>query len=190
MGLSRGFAGEAEKLAEETRAEMGLTVFSRLHPLRLANHLEIPVCSLSKLQELTESERERAAISFLGKSDCLTLSAMTVFRGASRLVVYNDAHTLGRRANSICHELAHGLLLHEATPALDELGCRDWDQDVEDEADYLAAALLLPGKAARGALTLGKSYEQVANEYGCSVQLAKWRMNTSVQRTRRAAPAR
>lgn len=45
--------------------------------------------------------------------------------------------------------------------AFDDIGCRLWNQDVEDEADYLGGALLIPGKAARYAAradwTLNKS---------------------------------
>ena len=35
-------------------------------------------------------------------------------------------------------------LQHPATRALDDKGCRDWDQGIEDEAEWLAGILLIP----------------------------------------------
>lgn len=175
--LAKGFKSQAESLAEEVRAELGLRVFDRLDPLRLAAHLEIPVWPLSALTAQTDMRAED--VSVLVDRDASPLSAVTVFDGSRRVIVHNDSHTPGRQASNLCHELAHGLLLHPATPALDERGLRNWDQAIEDEAAYLGATLLVPGKAARGAITRGMQPAEVARKYGCSVELANWRLSTS-----------
>ena len=50
---------------------------------------------------------------------------MTVFDGLRRIIAYNDAHSKARQNSDLSHELSHGLLLHESTPALDmTTGCR------------------------------------------------------------------
>ena len=60
-----------------------------------------------------------------------------------------DASTIrSNQANDIVHELGHGLLGHSPTVAMDELGCRHWDQEMEDEADWLSSVLLVPEEAA------------------------------------------
>jgi Zn-dependent peptidase ImmA (M78 family) len=178
--LARGFKSHAELLSEETRAELGLSVFDRLDPLHLAAHLEIPVWPLSTLAERADMRPEDVRV--LMDPDASPLSAVTVFDGTRRMIVHNDNHAPGRQASNLCHELAHGLLLHPATPALDERGLRNWDQSIEDEATYLGATLLIPGKAARGATTLGLQAHDVARKYGCSVELANWRLSTSRRR--------
>lgn len=182
--LARGFKSQAESLAEGVRAELGLSVFDRLDPLRLAAHLEIPVWPLSGLLA-GPVDMPTEDVRVLVDLDASPLSAMTVFDGSRRVIVHNDNHAQGRQASNLCHELAHGLLLHPATPALDERGLRNWDQSIEDEATYLGAVLLVPGKAARGAITLRMRPVDVARKYGCSVELASWRLQTS----RRKSPA-
>lgn len=178
--LARGFKSQAEVLSEETRAELGLSVFDRLDPLRLAAHLEIPVWPLSGF--VGQASMRPEDVSVLMDPDTSPLSAVTVFDGTRRVIVHNDNHTAGRQASNLCHELAHGLLLHPATPALSERGLRNWDQTIEDEATYLGATLLIPGKAARGATTLGMQPAEVARRYGCSVELAIWRLSTTRRR--------
>jgi hypothetical protein len=52
-----------------------------------------------------------------------------------------------------------------------------WNQDIEDEANWLGATLLIPGPAARAAARRRLSHEQVADKFGCSTEMARWRMN-------------
>jgi Zn-dependent peptidase ImmA (M78 family) len=180
MGLVRGFASYAELLAEEIRRELNLSLFVRLDPFALARHLDITVIGLSALPALANADSEAVrCVNLLAGAQQEALSAITVFRGPERVIVHNDSHTAGRQASNLCHELSHGLLLHEPRPALDRLGCRDWDGQIEEEADFLGSTLLVPGKAARGAAKRGMSAPQIAAQYGCSTQMAQWRLNAS-----------
>lgn len=174
--LPRGFAGQAELLAEELRQELGLIVFDRLDPRVLAEHLSIPVWSLTDLRDRTEDFDEFDL--FVAK-ETDAFSAMTVFRGNHRVIVHNDAHPVERQNSNIGHELSHGVLIHEPGRALDERGCRDWNATMEAEADYLAGALLIPGKAARGAARRRLSISRIADTYACSIPMAQWRMNVT-----------
>lgn len=179
----RGFQSDAENIAEEVRAEMGLSVFARLDPHDLAKHLDVLVYPLSELPQLVNlSERSLigSAIQTLFDQGA-AFSAVTIFVGLQRVIVHNDAHGVERQASNVCHELAHGLLLHPPAPALTEHGLRDFDTTIEDEAAYLGAALLIPGKAARGSVTRHMTIEQVAEQFGTSVEPARWRINTTAR---------
>lgn len=180
MAGKAGFVkSHVNKLAMETRAEMGLGKLDRLEPLVLASFLDIPVLSLSSLQ----AEEPAGTHHFL-KKDPQAFSAVTVFSGLKRLVVHNDAHESGRQASNIAHELSHGLLQHAPTPALDSMGCRDWDQVIEDEAQWLAGALLITEEAAVWAIRRGLDLHEIAQRFGVSVDMARWRINMTGARKR------
>jgi Zn-dependent peptidase ImmA (M78 family) len=125
-------------------------------------------------------------VRFLARAGEGHLSAATVFRAGRRLVVYNDSHPLPRQASDLCHEAAHALLLHEPMPAMDEHGCRLWNTEIEEEADYLGGALLILGKGARYYAKAEWSFTAIAARFECSEEMARWRNNASGgQRIRR-----
>jgi Zn-dependent peptidase ImmA (M78 family) len=89
-----------------------------------------------------------------------------------------------RQASNLAHELAHGLLLHPPTPALDDRGCREWDRDIEDEATWLGGALLITEQAALSIVRRGLSMSQAAAIYGVSEQMVGYRLNLTAARRR------
>jgi Zn-dependent peptidase ImmA (M78 family) len=178
--LRRGFVGQAESIAERIRADLGLANIVRLDPLALADDLEIPVLSLTALLALDSASDDLAgAVSVLRGAEQSALSALTVFRGNRRLVVYNDRNTVSRQTSDLAHELAHGLLLHTPAAALNGSGCRAWNTEIEDEASYLGGALLIPGKAARWIAKCGITVAAAAERFGCSIEMINWRLNES-----------
>lgn len=187
MAFRRGFKTEASTLGAEIRRELGLRALDRLDPFRLAAHLDIPVIPLSTLREFAPD-----AARHLLEVEPHAFSAVTVFEGRRRRIVYNDEHTIGRQNNSVGHEVAHGLLLHEPRPAIDDYGCRLWDQDVEDEANWLSGVLLVPEDAALAVARGWKSEADAAEYLGVSAALLTWRLNMTgahrrVQRARALA---
>lgn len=175
MGYYRGFKAEAERLAVEMRDELGLTVYQRLDPRELAQYLEIPVLTLGDLEARHPETSE--AIRVLHGEDASSFSGLTLFDGSRRAIVHNEAHTPGRQASDIAHELSHGLRMHPPAPIHDGRGCRKWNADHEDEANFLAGALLIPAKAAWGLAKRRKSLDEAAWQYGCSVEMVRWRIN-------------
>ena len=172
MPPRRGFKAEANALAAEVRGELGLGPYDRLDPHDLARHLGVPVIRLSELVATCS-----AADHFL-TIEPETFSAATVFEGRHRMVVHNDAHSDARQSSDLIHELSHGLLLHPPVPALDaKTGCRNWNSALEDEANWLAGALLVTPQmalaTARGRFTLG----QAQHRLGVSSKMLRWRMN-------------
>ena len=178
--LRTGFAREAESIAEGVRRELGVGNIVKLDPHALAEYLEIPALSLNQLAQAgTRVPGIDAAVEVLRGPEQSALSAVTVFAGTQRMIVYNDRHGPARQASDICHEIAHGLLLHAPSPALDDRGCRAWNTDVENEAAYLGGALLIPGKGARWIAKCGMNPALAAARFGCSHEMVNWRLNES-----------
>ena len=181
--MRRGFKTEAKALSEEVRAELGLDDLDPLNPHALAAHLEIPVWTVS------EFTTDHPAVSHLLDGGKELFSAATVFAGRRRTIVHNDAHLHGRQSSNLAHELAHGLLAHPPTPALDNKGCRDWDQDIEDEASWLGGALLVTERATLAIAGERWTKTEAAQHFGVSPQMIQFRLNATgavrrVQRTR------
>ena len=179
MGYRRGFKSEANATAREIRAEMGLRDLDKLDPWALAAHLLVPV------EPLSDYARDAPqAVHHFSVADPGAFSACTVFDGARRKIVHNNAHLPGRQASNVTHELSHALLLHPPTPALDDRGCRQWNQDIEDEAQWLAGALLLTEDAALSIVRQGVSVSGAAEHFGISEQMVMYRLNVTGARTR------
>ena len=141
MGYRRGSKSEANELAAEVRRELGLGVLDALDPRALAQWLEVPIIGLSELVGQAPSGRHLLYV------EPEAFSAATVFYGTRRTIVHNDQHAPSRQNSDLAHELAHALLQHEPACALDENGCRNWNQNVEDEAAWLAGVLLVSEEA-------------------------------------------
>lgn len=177
----RGFKAEAERIALELRAEIGLSPRARLDPLALAAHLLVPVISLSDLAKAVP-----AAVAHLtrgaGRSH---FSAATVYVSKyKRIIITNPGHSDARRGNSLCHELSHIILEHDSEAPISSMGERAWNGVHEREAEWLGACLLIPGEAAVHAAKQGHDDATIAESFGVSEALATWRMRMTAARTR------
>lgn len=179
MKLRWGFKSEANTIARDIRRELGLGVAAPLDPWRLAAHLDIPVVNLSSMK----AEAGNAVVQFTRK-DREAFSAVSVFRGYKRLIVVNDVHSRGRQASNIAHELAHSLLWHEPAPAFDGDGVREWNAEQEEEAQWLAGALLISEEAALKIVRHKLSLEEAAQLYRVSVDMVRGRINVTGARKR------
>lgn len=172
-----GFKKDAKKLALEIREELGLSPYETFDPYALAHEYGIPVYPLS---EFGRHEEARDAVAHFANGRAVTFSAALVPFGSKRLILDNDAHMRERRRNSVSHEMAHVLLEHVFKKVLLTAdGCRCFDKDKEDEADWLGGELLIPYDAAERAARQSWTDEQVAKHYDVSVPLARMRMNSS-----------
>jgi Zn-dependent peptidase ImmA (M78 family) len=174
MSLRRGFKAEAERIASEIRTELSLNSTSRLDPHSLAAHLEIPVLKIRDCARLAE---DSTSLKHLTHVDPDSFSAITVFIGTRRYIIHNEAHAPTRQANDIVHEIAHCLLEHPPSPVTDHRGCRCWNKTLEDEANWLAGALLVPREGALALARSGLTLEQIATNLGVSEQLCRWRIH-------------
>lgn len=169
----RGFKTEAERISIEVRSELNLTSCESLDPQELASHLNIPVIPMSSLPQTEESSFVR----FFSVTEPDTFSAMTLFSGNGRVIIFNDAHHLHRQRSNVAHEIGHCLLEHVPSALTDSSGCRNWNDQFESEADWLGASLLVPRDGALALLRRGMSISEVAAIFRVSDALCRWRIN-------------
>ena len=185
--MRRGFKAEAERIANEIRCEVNLQPEERLNPFELAEHLAIPVLGLEGLSRSTPISSFGA---YFSKIDTDSFSAITIFRGTRRLIVHNDSQHPNRQASNLAHEISHTVLEHDPTALVNDAGQRYWNPEVEEEANWLGAALLVPREAALAMLRAGRTVTQIAAHFGVSEALSKWRIGQTgilqqIQRSRR-----
>lgn len=178
MALRRGFKSEARGIADEVRTELGLLAFDPLDPIVLAKHLGIPVFPLSEFSSVAP-----ASSHFLTKEQ-EAFSAVTVFHGHARAIVHNDAHAHVRQRSNLAHELAHALIGHRPSPAIDERGCRNWDDNIESEAKWLAGELLVTEDATLAVARGQFSFDQACTLLMVSRPMLKYRINVTGARKR------
>ncbi|PSB49231.1 zinc peptidase [Cyanosarcina cf. burmensis CCALA 770] len=179
MSLRHGFKKEANDYAREFRAELSLAPHARLRPWMLAEHLTIPVIPLSSFGNQIPTE-----VRHLTTRDLKSFSAVTVFEGRRRLIVHNDAHHRHRQASNITHELSHAILQHPPTEPFNEYGCRNFNKDIEDEANWLGPALLISEEAALHIVKTGMSMEDASQSFGASKEVVIMRVNVTGARRR------
>ena len=173
--MRRGFKAEAERIATETRLELGLRRTDRLDPVELAKHLEIPVFTMKEL--LSNSNGNAGFCDYFSYTDPDSFSAVTIFvRRYRRLIVHNENHHPHRRASNISHEISHTLLEHTPTAIVGGGGQRFWDSEMEQEANWLGAALLVPREGALELARTGSTTGEIAGHYGVSESLCSWRV--------------
>lgn len=180
--MRHGFKARAERKALAEREDLGLTARCRLNPVELAAVKEIHVVGLSELSGMPQEHRRH-----LLEVDTSAFSGVTVIRGEQKLIVVNDGHTPERQANTVSHEIAHVLLDHPSGPAFGEFG-RTLSKEMEDEADWLAGCLLVPGSGIPATMQVaGGDLATAAAHYGVSVELMRWRHNVTRWRPRKKA---
>lgn len=182
MNLRRGFKSESNAYSREFRAELGLKPHEPLNPWHLAEHLAVPVFPLSGFKAQIPN-----AVDYLTKLDVESFSAATVFFSKyERLIVNNDAHHPRRQASNLAHELSHAILGHPLSPPLDERGLRYFNKEIEDEANWLAAALLISEEAAIYIVETGIEIKDAVKCYGVSERLINMRVGVTGARQRAA----
>jgi Zn-dependent peptidase ImmA (M78 family) len=175
--LKRGFKTWCETTALAYRKEMGLQKHSPLHASTLANHLGV---RLIKPEEIPGLDREYLHVLLRSEKD--SWSAVTLCRNSSNIVIYNTSRPASRQSNDIMHELSHIIIGHKAqlVHSFDAgLFLRHYDRSQEEEADCLAATLLLSRDALIRIAFSGRQLDAAAKEYAVSVALLSMRMNLS-----------
>lgn len=178
MNFERGFKSWAERTSQNFRRDLGLQTHSPLEPALLATHLDVRLYTPKEIRGMPQTVLDQ-----LLKHDPSGWSAVSVYQEDRGLVIYNPAHSKGRQASDIMHELAHLVLDHKAATVVmshdGSLVMRSYDQKQEDEANWLGWCLLLPRDAlthcARRALTV----EAIAEQYGVSKTLVNFRLRVT-----------
>lgn len=175
--MKRGFKAQCDRIVAEVRGKLGLPTYASFDPFAYAELLDVPCTPVSSLPGC--SEETLVHVAGVGRKD---FSAVTVYRSARTIVVYNDNNSPERQRSDVSHELAHITLRHKPRPVFGEGGCRAWDEEQkeqEEEAVWLASAFLVPSEVALEIARSRIPMEEAASTYGVSVQLMRYRLNVS-----------
>lgn len=114
-------------------------------------------------------------------SDCW--SAITVSDGNCHLIVINSAHAKTRLNSSLAHEIAHIILGHEPSMMFmspsSGMALRTYDEEQEEQANWLAGCLLLPREAIVTIRRTGRSEEDACSDYCVSSAMLRFRLNVT-----------
>lgn len=154
---------------------MGLRQDYRLAPESLAAHLGVTVWGPEDVPELPEASLRQLTI-----CDPSSWSAVTLRLRDISLIIVNTAHALTRRRSSLTHELAHLILGHD--PGRIDLSSQghlllsSFEREQEEEADWLAATLLLPREGLRIKFRSTRDSQALAHHFGVSLDMLNWRL--------------
>lgn len=173
--LDRGFKSRSERTSLAFRRELGLESQDRLKPEVLAEHLSVGLWTPNNIEGLPGD-----IVHQLIDKDPWGWSAVSFTASGENFVIYNPRKSSGRRASDITHELVHFILDHEPAKIVLsielEIGMRSFDQKQEDEANWLAWALLLPRPGLVQARINGSSVQKIAQQFGVAESLVNMRM--------------
>jgi Zn-dependent peptidase ImmA (M78 family) len=185
--LDRGFKAWAERTSVGLRTELGISPFECLDPKLLANFLEVRLIGPAEVPGMTD-----VLLHQLLTVDRWGWSALTIVQGEDALVIYNPTHSPGRQSSDITHELSHIILGHRpATMIMSHDGkivMRSYNQKQEDEANWLAWAILLPRDALLARKRNDSTAQEIAAAFGVTETLAQYRLRiTGIESQVRAA---
>jgi len=184
--MRRGFKAQAEKLSLKLRAEIGLSALGKFTP---KTFLEGTGITVWKPAEIPGIEPEHVAQ--LTKNDSDSWSGVTIREAGLIAIIVNSTHPPTRQANTLMHEWAHIELRHKPN-RVDRsknglLLLSDYPKEIEEEADWLAGAVLLPRNGLMHFRARGGAADEIANHYGVSPDLTNWRLRmTGVERQLKA----
>lgn len=183
MPLARGFKADAERRALALWTELDAALTEPLDlgacaasigaRIVMADTL-VPVARLRELEDLQQ----------------WSFSACTFDVAGAPVVVLNPLRTRGRQRADCAHELAHLLLRHEMRVP-ERIGDHVFftgNPDQEDEAGWMAGAILLPRQAVLKAVLRGMDAPALAEHYQTTEEMSRFRMNATgatVQAARR-----
>lgn len=174
--VQRGFKSRCEQTARRYRKRLGVSLEDALPFRQLADELGVVLWTPDDVPGL-----DAGAVRQLSVTDAGAWSAVTVRLDGRQIVVVNSAQNERRIPNSVVHELAHIILGHSAARVdISEDGhlwLSTYSQEQESEADWLAAALLLPRDGLLPCFARRRDVEAIAARFHVSRELVRWRLN-------------
>ncbi|MBP9051102.1 MAG: ImmA/IrrE family metallo-endopeptidase [Ilumatobacteraceae bacterium] len=174
MTLRRGFKADAERQAAQVRKELGLASHDCLDPRDLARHLSISLVDAAQLVNIEELEE-------LERLQAFAFSAATFEVEGRKIIVVSPLRNIARQNSDIAHELAHVMLKHDLSEIreVDGMPFRTCRPDEEEEATAFGGTLLLPRPLLLSAARRQATIEQIASQYNVTVEMARFRYNTT-----------
>lgn len=176
--MKRGFKSQAEDRAVAIRHELGLHPCARLPSEKLAEKLRVRFVSPADIPGMTPEMLNQ--LLQVGSSEW---SAVAIKIESETLVIENTSHSPKRRESTRFHEMSHLLCGHRPSAFVEVPGMgvltRGYQQDQEDEADWLGRCLHLPKPVLGFCLNRGWPVERISEEFLASHELVNYRLNKS-----------
>lgn len=174
--VKRGFKAGCERWAAQYRNELGIGLTEPLCPRALAKHLRVIIWTPEEIPNLPKE-----TLDHLTSTDNGSWSAATLCHGNINLIILNSSHSPARQNSNLMHELAHLICGHKPS-RLDIVNdgvmlLQSYDKIQEEEADLLAATLLLPRLGLEEAKRQGLNPSAIAKKFRVSQEMATWRIN-------------
>ncbi len=161
-------------MSAQARQDLSLAPTAPLDPWVYGGHIGVVVLDFNAIKISAEC-RQRLLV-----ADNESWSGMTLREDGVTAIVVNPSHSRGRQSSTLMHELAHVILKH--VPARVDVSSTgmlllsDYSDDAEAEADWLAAAMLLPRDVLIARCRRGDTISVIADAFGTSEQLCEWRV--------------
>lgn len=176
--FERGFKSRCERLSLEYRKKLNILEHDPLPSLELATHLDIIVW---KIEEVPGLRAE--TLKTLKEDDPNSWSAVTVNTSEKSAIILNSAHTKGRQASNLMHELSHKIMGHTPSPlGISNEGLlvqHSFDKKQEDEANWLAGTFLLPRPALVYIRNRNMEESIACRTYGVSQSMLRYRLSVT-----------
>ncbi|MEX2126091.1 MAG: ImmA/IrrE family metallo-endopeptidase [Woeseia sp.] len=176
--MQRGFKSRCEQTSRRYRRKLGVSLEDALPYRQLADDLGVTLWTPGDVPGL-----DNETVRQLSVTDPGSWSAATIKLDARHIIVVNAAQDERRIPNNIVHELAHIILGHAAARVdISEDGhlwLTTYGRDQENEADWLAASMLLPRDGLLSCFSRRRNVEAIAAQFQVSVELARWRLNAT-----------
>ncbi len=172
MKFARGFKTHCERAVTALRAELEVDDEAPIDMHSLATHLYIPVHSLATLLITSGQSRSHPKVDEI----YCKVSALTVFDGTFRTIIYNDEHPLTRHRSNMAHELAHALLQHP--PSNSGLAAHQEEMH-EAEAGWMGGVLMLTAGQARRIAGSRMNRTTAETQYQLSPEMLRFRLNVT-----------
>lgn len=167
-----------ESTALKYRSLLGLQPHDPVDPQALVSYLGIVTTSPEKIPGISAD-----SLKTLLNDEASSWSALTLSIKDKKVIILNSAHTGGRPASDLMHEIAHIIIGHKPSNIYvteDKLLIvNSYNREQEEEADWMAGCLLLP----RDALIYLKRRKvnnfTIQQKYGVSSQMLGYRLNVT-----------
>jgi len=174
--VRRGFKAQCEQISKRYRKELGLTLQEALPYRVFADHMGIRIWRPDEVPDLTAKSVQQLTV-----HDESDWSAVTIQDFGKTVIVVNSTHSEKRLANDVIHEISHIILDHQKARLevndAGDLWLKAYRSEQEDEADWLAAALLLPRDGLMACYRTIQSFGELADIFDVSADLVRMRVN-------------
>src|SRR5258708_23251216 len=174
--MIKGFKKTCESVSLQMRRKLDLRDTDALDPYLLAEYLGIKVIFPRNIPGLSDEK-----LKILLQTGVDSWSAATLICGGKNLIILNSAHSQARSSSDLMHEISHILLGHrpsEIAVTKDRLLMLNiFNQDQENEANWMAGCLLLPRTVLMLVKRKGWNAQTVKSIYKTSENMLTYRLN-------------